>query len=244
MKGSCSAVLAVAALAHGVAGHAFFQQAGKGATDYGTKCTRMPPNNSPVTDVSSAAMACNVNGATGVAGICDAAAGESFTVEMHSQPNDRSCTSEAIGGRHFGPVMIYMAKVEDAATASPDGLSWFKVDEEGYDTASKKWGTDSLNANCGKRTFEVPSKIPAGDYLVRAEAIALHTASQAGGAQFYMSCYQVKVAAGAGGQLPAGVKIPGVYSASDPGVKVDIWGNGFTEYKIPGPNVVDQTFFS
>jgi lytic cellulose monooxygenase (C1-hydroxylating) len=163
---------------------------------------------------------------------------------MHSQPNDRSCASEAIGGRHFGPVLVYMAKVDDATTASPDGLSWFKVDEEGYDTATQKWGTDSLNANCGKRTFTVPSKIPAGDYLVRAEAIALHTASQAGGAQFYMSCYQVKVASGGGGQLPAGVKIPGVYSASDPGVKVDIWGNGFTEYTIPGPNVVDQSFFS
>jgi hypothetical protein len=90
MKGSHSAVLAVAALAHSVAGHAFFQQAGKGATDYGTKCTRLPVrlaspdsqdpitnrsqlNNSPVSDVTSSAMACNVNGATGVAGICDAA---------------------------------------------------------------------------------------------------------------------------------------------------------------------------
>jgi len=153
-------------------------------------------------------MACNVNGATPAAGICDAAgtspspsptliptltptlaAGEPFTVEMHSQPNDRSCTSEAIGGRHFGPVLIYMAKVDDATTTSPNGLSWFKVSEEGYDAAAKKWGTDSLNANCGKRTFEVPTKIPAGDYLVRAEAIALHTASQVGGAQFYMSCY-------------------------------------------------------
>lgn len=163
---------------------------------------------------------------------------------MHAQPNDRSCASEAIGGNHFGPVMIYMAKVDDATAASPEGLSWFKVDEQGYDAASKKWGTDALNANCGKREFTIPSKIPTGDYLVRAEIIALHTASQAGGAQFYMSCYQVKVAgAGEGGQVPAGVKIPGVYSASDPGVQVDIWGNGFKQYVTPGPSVVDQTFF-
>jgi len=42
MKGSHSAVLAVAALARCVSGHAFFQQASKGSTDYGTKCTRVP----------------------------------------------------------------------------------------------------------------------------------------------------------------------------------------------------------
>lgn len=195
-----------------------------------------------MTDVSSPSMACNA-GTKPASSTCGAAAGGDFTVEMHQQPNDRSCGSEAIGGNHFGPVMIYMAKVQDAAAADPAGLSWFKVDEEGYDSATKKWGTDSLNANCGKRTFKIPAKIPAGDYLVRAEAIALHTASQAGGAQFYMSCYQVSVEGGSGGQLPAGVKIPGAYGASDPGIKVDIWGNGFKEYTIPGPAVADSSFF-
>jgi cellulase len=107
---------------------------------------------------------------------------------MHAQPNDRSCDKEAIGGNHFGPVMVYMSKVDDATSADGSG-SWFKVDEFGYDAASKTWGTDKLNANCGKREFKIPSKIPGGDYLVRAEAIALHTAGQSGGAQFYMSCY-------------------------------------------------------
>ncbi len=108
---------------------------------------------------------------------------------MHAQPNDRSCDKEAIGGNHYGPVMVYMSKVDDAASADGASASWFKVDEFGYDSAAKVWGTDELNKNCGKRTFKVPSKIPAGDYLVRAEAIALHAAGQSGGAQFYMSCY-------------------------------------------------------
>lgn len=108
---------------------------------------------------------------------------------MHAQPGDRSCSNPAIGGNHFGPVIIYMAKVDDATKASPSGLSWFKVDEFGYDAATKKWGTDLLNDNCGKREFKIPGKIPAGDYLVRAEAIALHTAGSVGGAQFYVGCY-------------------------------------------------------
>jgi cellulase len=34
----------------------------------------------------------------------------------------------------------------------------------------------------------IQANIPAGDYLLRAEAIALHVASSLDGAQFYMSC--------------------------------------------------------
>lgn len=49
--------------------------------------------------------------------------------------------------------------------------------------------------------------------------------------------------AGGDGQLPAGVKIPGAYSASDPGILIDIWGNDFKEYTIPGPAVIGQSFF-
>ncbi len=138
--------------------------------------------------------------------------------------------------------MVYMSKVDDAASADGSG-DWFKVDEFGYDADSKKWGTDMLNSNCGKRAFTVPSKIPAGSYLVRAEAIALHTAAQVGGAQFYMSCYQVNVTSSGGGELPTGVKFPGAYSATDPGIKVDIWSNSFKTYEIPGPSVVAASFF-
>ena len=35
---------------------------------------------------------------------------------------------------------------------------------------------------------KIPSDIAAGDYLLRAEVIALHVASGLGGAQFYASC--------------------------------------------------------
>lgn len=34
------------------------------------------------------------------------AAGDSITVEMHQQPNDRSCSDEAIGGDHYGPMQV------------------------------------------------------------------------------------------------------------------------------------------
>ncbi|KAK3368705.1 glycosyl hydrolase family 61-domain-containing protein [Podospora didyma] len=246
MKTCRSALVAASVLAQCTslaAAHAFFQQSGSGSVDYNSSCVRMPPNNSPVTDVSSPNLACNVGGTKAAAGFCEATAGSKFSVEMHSQLNDRSCTNQAIGGNHFGPVLVYMSKVDDASTADGASASWFKVDEFGYDASSKTWGTDKLNANCGRREFTIPAKIPAGDYLVRAEAIALHSAGQKGGAQFYMSCFQVKVKSTGTGQVPAGVKIPGAYSAADPGVLIDIYGSGFKSYTIPGPAVVDQSFF-
>lgn len=61
---------------------------------------------------------------------------------MHAQPKDRSCSNQAIGGNHYGPVIIYMSKVADAKTNAGDG-KWFKVDEDGYDVSTKIWGTVS-----------------------------------------------------------------------------------------------------
>jgi cellulase len=45
-----------------------------------------------------------------------------------------------------------------------------------------------MNTCCGKVDVKIPSDLAAGDYLLRAEVVALHTASGSGGAQFYMSC--------------------------------------------------------
>tara|TARA_R110002060_G_scaffold53677_4_gene64347 strand:- start:1286 stop:1540 length:255 start_codon:yes stop_codon:yes gene_type:complete len=79
-------------------------------------------------------------------------AGDSVTVEMHAQPGDRSCKNEAIGGNHFGPVIIYMSKVANAQTDTGAG-SWFKVDEEGYDTTTKKWGTVSQKSEIFQASY-------------------------------------------------------------------------------------------
>tara|TARA_R110002060_G_scaffold53677_4_gene64346 strand:- start:958 stop:1245 length:288 start_codon:yes stop_codon:yes gene_type:complete len=92
-----------------------------------------------------------------------------------------------------------------------------------------------LNANCGKRSFKVPSTLAPGDYLLRAEAIALHAASGSGGAQFYMTCYQLTVN-GTGTATPAGVSFPGAYKASDPGIMINIYQT-ISKYVIPGPAV-------
>jgi cellulase len=135
-----------------------------------------------------------------------------------------------------------MSKVTDAATA--DGSSsFFKIFE---DTWAKKssgsggsddyWGTKDLNSNCGKMDFKIPSGLAAGDYLLRAEAIALHAASGLNGAQFYMTCYQITITDG-GSSNPGGIKFPGAYSPTDPGIEINIYQNLAT-YIAPGPTVI------
>lgn len=80
---------------------------------------------------------------------------------------------------------IYSAKVDNAASASGQGLKWFKIAEDGLD-GSGKWGVDRMIANGGWVDFQIPSCVAPGQYLLRTEIIALHSATQQGGAQFYI----------------------------------------------------------
>lgn len=79
----------------------------------------------------------------------------------------------------------------------------------------------------------VPKSIASGNYLVRAEAIALHAG--AGQPQPYVSCFQVNVING-GSANPAGVSFPGAYKTSDALFSVSIWDSNF-KYVSAGPAV-------
>lgn len=228
------AVIAALAAASTVHAHATFQYLWVNGVDQGNTCVRPPASNSPVASVSTNDLACNVNGNNAAASTCTVPAGAKVAVEMHQQPGDRTCTTEAIGGNHDGPTIVYMAKVSDASTAIGSSAGWFKVAATGL-VSTDYWGTDVMNANCGKVEFTVPSDIAPGNYLIRAEVIALHVAGSVGGAQFYMSCYQINVTGG-GSASPATVKFPGAYSATDPGILFNIYGS-YTSYTIPGPAI-------
>jgi cellulase len=235
------AVLAALA-AQQAAAHATFQQLWVNGVDKGSTCARLPVSNSPVTSVNSNDIRCNVNSGK-ASSVCEVAAGETVTVEMHEQPGARSCSSPAIGGNHYGPVMVYLSKVSDATTA--DGSTgFFKIYEDSWAKNPSGWGGDDdywgnrdMNTCCGRVDVPIPSDIPAGDYLLRAETIALHSAAGSGGAQFYMTCYQIRVSGG-GSASPATVKFPGAYSSSDPGILVNIHSQ-MTSYKAPGPAVIN-----
>lgn len=74
----------------------------------------LPPNNSPVTDVTSNNIICNVNGNVPASGVTNVPAGATVSVQWDS-------------GAHPGPNLIYLAKVSDAKTSTITGLKWFKV---------------------------------------------------------------------------------------------------------------------
>ncbi|KAJ3481904.1 hypothetical protein NLI96_g7345 [Meripilus lineatus] len=181
-------------------------------------------------------IACNVGGTTAAPSTCSVAAGTTVTIEMHQQPGDRSCSNEAIGGNHDGPVIVYMAKVDDAATAVGAQANWFKIAQTGL-VSTDYWGTDVLNANCGKMDVKIPSDIAPGSWSLKQFSLALHVASSVGGAQFYMSCYQLNVS-GSGNASPATVKLPGAYSATDPGILFNLYAQ-YSSYTIPGPAVYE-----
>lgn len=83
-------------------------------------------------------------------------AGSTVTVEMHQQPNTKDCASEAIGGAHYGPVQVYLAKVSDATTAVGSSAGWFKIfadtwakNPSGASGDDDYWGTKDLTTCCG-----------------------------------------------------------------------------------------------
>lgn len=94
-----------------------------------------------------------------------------------------------IAASHKGPITAWLAKVDNAATASKTGLKWFKIWEDTLNTSSKKWGVDNMISNQGWVKFQMPQCIAPGDYLMRVEILALHSAKTSMGAQFYVSIF-------------------------------------------------------
>lgn len=103
------------------------------------------------------------------------------------------------------------------------------------------WGVDNLIKSQGWVYFNIPQCVAPGDYLLRVEVLALHSANKPNQAQFYQSCAQVNIA-GSGTLVPSQtVSFPGAYKQSDPGISVNIYGlagqpdNGGKPYQAPGP---------
>ena len=60
-----------------------------------------------------------------------------------------------------------MAKVDNAATASPNGLKWFKIHEDSFNPSTGKWGVDNMIANKGCSYANIPECLAPGHYLLR-----------------------------------------------------------------------------
>lgn len=120
---------------------------------------RMPPSNSPVEDVTSNNMACNVPSTSqGPVDTIEAVAGDTIKVKW-----DQS--------GHPGPITHFLLPVEDAATATGVGAGWFKIDEVAY--VDGKWANEIMGANDMTHEFKLPEGLASGEYLVSLSPLPL-----------------------------------------------------------------------
>lgn len=238
----------VASLAFGasVEAHAIMQRIRVNGQDQGLlNGLRAPNNNNPVQDVGSSSIACGAGGSTSGT-IISAPAGAQIGAQYQhliGGPQGSNDPDNPIAASHKGPITVYLAKVDNAASASATGANWFKIWEDTFNTGSKRWGMDNMISNGGWVNFNLPSCIPAGDYLMRVEALALHSAYSQGGAQFYTSCAQMRVTGGGSKNPSSTVRFPGAYQAGQSSITINIYGssggpdNGGKAYPAHGPSV-------
>ncbi|KAF3937115.1 Endoglucanase-4 [Dactylella cylindrospora] len=243
MKFQVQALLA-AGLAATAQAHAIFQKISINGAEQGQLVGfRAPTSNSPIMDVNSNDIICQVPGSTSSSVVNVPAGAKLGTYWGHviggeQYPGD---VDNPIAASHKGPIAIYLAKVDNAATTSSTGLKWFKVAHEGFNTATKKWAVDTMIDAKGWWYFTLPSCLAPGNYLLRAELIALHSAYDTLGAQFYISCVQINITGGGSYNGGSTVLFPGAYPQDDPGIKISIYGstgqpdNNGRVYAIPGP---------
>ncbi|KAI1107910.1 glycoside hydrolase family 61 protein [Jackrogersella minutella] len=140
---------------------------------------------------------------------------------------------------HPGPGFVYMSKAPESGVAMYDGSGdWFKVYASGLcDPSLPGNDTSWCSYQKDRLEFSIPKEIPAGEYLVRVEHIAIHEA-EFNRAQFFMECAQLKVESTGTGTPGPLAKIPGIYKVNDPGITFDKWHDPeANSYVMPGPAV-------
>ncbi|KAI1485911.1 glycoside hydrolase family 61 protein [Biscogniauxia mediterranea] len=206
---------------------------------------RAPSDNNPVQDPSASGITCGADG-TKSPTVIDVKAGDEIGAWYQHVIGGAQGPADAdnpIASSHKGPITAYLAAVDSASSAAAASAGWFKIYEDTFDPASGVWGVDNMIANGGWVRFGLPACIPDGEYLLRVETLALHSAYARNGAQFYTSCAQLRVSGGGSTTPGSTVSFPGAYTATDPSVMINIYGTGGVpdmggqEYPAHGPAV-------
>lgn len=205
---------------------------------------RAPDQNNPTEDVTSPDMTCGKVALTDDT-IIPVSAGDrvgAWWGHVLGGPMSPDDADHPIASSHHGPITAWLAPVEDAASAEADSsLGFFKVAEDGFDMETNTWGVDNMIANDGWAYFDVPECIAPGDYILRVELLALHSAYEPMGAQFYISCANIRISGDGDFEPDETQNFPGAYEQDDPAIHADIWGatpdvadNEGEEYFAPG----------
>ncbi|KAJ7289509.1 glycosyl hydrolase family 61-domain-containing protein [Mycena rebaudengoi] len=182
----------------------------------------------PLESVTSPDIRCYTSTQSGTApGVMSVAAGSTVGFTVNGNPSTLY---------HPGTVNVYMAKAPTGTDVSKwdgSGNVWFKI----YQIPAITDGGTTITfpaTDLDHVSFPIPAATPSGQYLIRIEHIAVHSASYFGGAQFYIACAQVQ-ASGTGTPGPL-VAFPGAYTLKYP-YRVNIYYPIPTTWVQPGPAV-------
>lgn len=160
--------------------------------------------------MTSASLTCNTGLATPVStAVLTIPAGAqvaSFWQHVLGGPQFAGDPDNPIAATHHGPIEVYLAAVpSNPGTATPTVTGWFKIASDGLTNGA--WGVDHMVANGGWANFTMPTCVASGNYvrrlafsrpytrallmrgmlqLMRVQLIALHSAYESMGAQFYV----------------------------------------------------------
>ncbi|KAM3086175.1 hypothetical protein ACMFMG_000312 [Clarireedia jacksonii] len=213
-----------ATLISAVAAHQNFHQFWVNGVSPGYQVSiRMPPSNSPVTNVSSTDITCNVNGNKVPSGVTTTPAkeGDEITVQWDSSG-------------HPGPIQHYlMGPVDDASQTTGIG-SWFKIQE--WAQTNGTWASAIMEAGNMSMSFKLPTGLATGEYLLRSEMLALHSSQTIDGAQWYIGCAQLSITGTAAETCSPSIELPGAYNDTDPSIYIPDFYYGFdiSTYTPPG----------
>lgn len=192
-------------------------------------------NNGPVysSSVSHPDIICSINSTNPHKTASPIAAGTNLTLHWTTWPDS-----------HHGPIISYLAACNGPCeTVDKTALRFFKIAEMGQLSLGVgggkpgRWADDVLKEQNGTWEVEIPAEIAPGKYVLRHEILALHSAYDAGAAQFYPQCVSIEVS-GEGTATPEGVAGTELYSEEDPGVHYNIYNDESKPvYQIPGPKL-------
>lgn len=141
---------------------------------------------------------------------------------------------------HHGPVIDYLANCQGSCSeVDKTSLKFNKIDEAGLSSNSTipwtvgQYASDKLIADGNKWTVTIPSYVAPGNYVLRHEIIALHSAYDPNGAQNYPQCINLVVTGKGTDGLSSGTPGESLYTADDAGILINIYQD--VNYIIPGP---------
>lgn len=181
--------------------------------------------NSPVTDLASKDLRCNVGGASG-----------SNTTTLPIKAGDPFTFTSDTAVYHQGPISLYMSKAPGKVADFDGSGGWFKIYDWGptFSGGQATWPMRSMSfflvshlrsrentdMSAADYTYNIPKCIKDGEYLLRIQSLAIHNPGST--PQFYISCAQLNVTGGSGAANPATVSIPGAFKATDPGYTANV----------------------